>query len=197
MKVKIKNYSNYFGSYKLADLLHLDHRFCDTWVGEKFDSLMSKYYEWKDSRRVSVKIDPWDTWNMDANLAYIIVPMLKQLKKEKQGAPFVKIKDRPEHLRPKPGHEQNSELDEYYFEAWDWVMDEMIFAFEAKTMDWEDQFQSGNIDITWEPAENGYSEMKHGPNHTFTVDTKARDEYQARITRGLELFGKYYEGLWD
>ena len=36
-----------------------------------------------------VKIDYWDTWSMDHTLSYIIVPMLKQLKATKHGAPYV------------------------------------------------------------------------------------------------------------
>ena len=33
-----------------------------------------------------VKIDRWDTWSMDSTLADIILPMLKQLQKDKHGA---------------------------------------------------------------------------------------------------------------
>ena len=46
-----------------------------------------------------VKIDRWDTWSMDHTLAFIILPMLKQLKADKHGAPFVDDEDVPEHLR--------------------------------------------------------------------------------------------------
>jgi len=36
-----------------------------------------------------------------------------------------------------------------------------------------------------------------GPNHTREYDVEGREKYQARITKGFKLFGKYYEGLWD
>jgi len=39
--------------------------------------------------------------------------------------------------------------------------------------------------------------MKKGPNDTFEVDIEGMKAYQARITNGFTLFGKYYEGLWD
>ena len=43
-----------------------------------------------------VKIDRWDTWSMDHTLAHIILPMLKQLDKEKHGAPYTNDEDVPE-----------------------------------------------------------------------------------------------------
>ena len=46
-------------------------------------------------QKVNVQIDKWDTWNMDATLAHIIVPMLKQLKATKHGAPYVADEDVP------------------------------------------------------------------------------------------------------
>lgn len=36
-----------------------------------------------------------------------------------------------------------------------------------------------------------------GEGHTYEVDWDARKAYQARITNGFRLFGKYYEGLWN
>jgi hypothetical protein len=46
-----------------------------------------------------IKIDKWDTWSMDHTLSPIILPMLKQLKEVKHGAPNVEDEDVPEHLR--------------------------------------------------------------------------------------------------
>ena len=48
-----------------------------------------------------VKIDAWDTWSMDTTLNRIILPMLKQLKKDKHGAPHVDNEDVPPNLRDK------------------------------------------------------------------------------------------------
>ena len=62
-----------------------------------------------------VKIDKFDTWNMDVTLAYIIVPMLKRLKEVKQGAPFVDNKDVFDELRASDEdlhtHSKNGETD--------------------------------------------------------------------------------------
>ena len=70
-------------------------------------------------------------------------------------------------------------------------------AFKSKSEDWEDQFRSGEADWVFEELENGSSLMSVGPNHTLTMDTEGMKMYQARITNGFRLFGKYYENLWD
>ena len=46
-------------------------------------------YKNKGERKIDIQIDRYDTWNMDHTLALIVLPMLKQLKKEKHGSPMV------------------------------------------------------------------------------------------------------------
>jgi len=112
-----------------------------------------------------VKIDRYDTWSMDSTLADIILPMLKQLKETKHGSPFTDMEDVPEHLRGTTTEEWDAQLTfDFYQEhkikegmndihaRWDWIMDEMIFAFEmkAKDTDWS---------ASWEECqrmENGF-----------------------------------------
>lgn len=157
-----------------------------------------------------VKIDRYDTWSMDHTLADIVLPMLKQLKKDKHGAPFVDDEDVPEHLRSTaaPPRENEYDTDAHHFARWDWVMDEMIFAFECKVDDsWEEAFRSGEHDLLWIPVdrdgnevpkgEHTYYQMTHGPKDTYQCDYEGMKVVQARITNGFRLFGKYYEGLWD
>jgi hypothetical protein len=53
-----------------------------------------------DGREVEhVKIDSWDTWSMYTSLGLIALPMLKQLRKEKHGSPYVDLEDVPEELQ--------------------------------------------------------------------------------------------------
>ena len=74
----------------------------------------------------------------------------------------------------------------------------MIFAFQTKQDDnWENQFYSGEHDTYLEKLESGNSEMIKGPRDTFKIDTVGRDAFQARITNGFRLFGRYYENLWS
>ena len=159
-----------------------------------------KFLSWihsKQERTIKVHIDRWDTWSMDDTLAHIVLPMLKQLKAKKHGAPYVDMDDRPENLQCYKEPEDH-DTDKFHFEAWDWAMDEMIFAFESKLDDsWQEQFESGESDLQWKKLEDGMSEMVNGPNHTKVYDWEGRKKYQERISNGFRLFGKYYESLWD
>ena len=176
-----------------------------SWDRERHDTLLSRFLTWihsKQKRTVKVHIDRWDTWSMDHTLGYIVLPMLKQLNEKKHGAPFVDDKDVPAELRSTaaPPKENDYDTDENHFKRWDWVMGEMIFAFETKAgslEDWEDQFHTGEHDIQWKKLEGGNSEMIRGPNDTSKYDMKGRKAYQKRISNGFRLFGRYYENLWD
>ena len=157
-----------------------------------------------------VKIDRYDTWSMDSTLSPIILPMLKQLKEKKHGAPFVDDEDVPNELKSTaaPPKENEWDTDANHFLRWDWAMDEMIFAFECKVDDsWQDAFRSGEHDILWVPVdkdgnevakgEHKYYQMGHGPKDTYKCDYEGMKVVEARIQNGFRLFGKYYQGLWD
>lgn len=157
-----------------------------------------------------VRIDRWDTWSMDHTLAPIILPMLRQLKSTKHGSPFVDDEDVPEHLRSTaaPPKANEWDIDDNHHARWNWVMDEMIFAFDMKSRnDWEDEFHSGDIDIKWTPVnadgdevakgQHKHFRMDRGPKDTHVYDAEGAQKVQQRITNGFRLFGKYYEGLWD
>lgn len=183
------------------------------WNDDRPETWLYKFLLWVDSkkkRRIEVLIDKYDTWSMDHTLAYIVLPMLEQLQKTKHGAPFVDDKDVPAHLRttaakPLTEEEKNcGATDELHFKRWDWVLDEMIFAFKSKIDDdWTQQFHTGEHDMYSEVVEwydDGKPklyELKRGPNDTAKIDMKGMRAYQKRISNGFRLFGKYYENLWD
>lgn len=212
MKVKIKKYASWFGPFQLTNKLLfwmqdddrkflIGDKYSQTWLGKAHIWLGEKWMDFHDNRRVNVKIDKWDTWNMDESLAHIIVPMLKQLKEEKHGAPFVDDEDVPENLRSTNAEpkENDYDTDSNHFLRWDYVMDEMIWAFEQKITNWEQQYYSGESDVYFEKLDDdsGMSQMKRGPNDTFKVDMEGRKAHQERMTNGYKLFGKYFESLWD
>lgn len=140
-----------------------------------------------------IKIDPWDVWSMDSTLAEIIVPMLKTLQANKQGAPYVDPADVPEHLRPKKQTKKerdNGHTDSTHFERWDWVLSEMIWAFEQKTDDSsQDQF--------YDHSGVDHSRDLNGRIGQIRVDEAGLQAWHQRKTNGFRLFGKYYEALWD
>jgi len=153
-----------------------------------------------------VKIDRWDTWSMDHTLALIVLPMLRQLKATKHGSPCVDDEDVPEGLGLRSTEadpkENEWDVDSNHFKRWDWVLDEMIQAFECKNNEnWEEQYSTGESDYQFvkEPhATFGtVSRMKEGPNHTRKTDWDALKAHEARNKNGYRLFGKYYEALWD
>ena len=176
-----------------------------SWNRDRHDTVLSKFLTWihsKQKRTIKVHIDKYDTWNMDHTLGYIVLPMLKQLKENQHGAPYVDSKDVPKELHGKKltkKQKNQGEVDNKHFERWDWVLNEMIFAFETKVGDdrWEEQFETGESDLQWKTLENGNSQMIRGPNDTKVYDWEGRKKYQERISNGFRLFGKYLENLWD
>jgi hypothetical protein len=139
-----------------------------------------------------VKIEPWDTWSMDNTLSLIILPMLKQLKKDKHGAPFVDDADVPDYLKSTsaPPKENPWDTDDNHFKRWDWILDEMIWTFEQKVADdAEDQFYDHTESRQEPDLEKSVKALK--------VDQQGLDACNLRKKNGFKLFGKYYEALWD
>jgi len=228
MKVVIGKYTTWIGPYQIADALCFwakkvpdeygmkrkpdwVHEF-GRWLSETkdgSDTTLTKVCQWVESKRhrqVYVRIDKFDTWGMDHTLAQIITPMLVQLRESKHGAPHTDDADVPENFRSTAADPKETEhdTDSNHFLRWDWILDEMIFAFEAKRLGtWQDKYSSGTIDWDSEPCEWDEAgkpkmfKMNHGPKHTYTCDYDGMAVEQARISNGFRLFGKYYENLWD
>lgn len=207
---------------------HMNSIYDFDWPAEKDYTRKDRFYERLDDvlqwiynhtvnlyldrkqRKIKVRIDYHDVWGADHTLALIIAPTLKLLKEKLHGAPMVDDEDVPEHLRSTaaPATENEWDTDDNHFKRWDWVIDEMIFAFEASAMpDWESQFYSGEHDMRFVPVDkNGnevpkdeakFHQMKRGSNDTFAIDTEGRKAYYERMKNGRMLFAKYYDGLWD
>ena len=156
MKIKIGSYPN--------------HRFYHNWL--------YNWFGYSPKQRTSIKIHDYDTWSMDDTLAPIILPMLRQLKETKHGAPYVYPTDVPTKLRPTKKelleYTKKAETDPKWFDRWDYVLDEMIWAFEQKCReDWMEDYNYNK----W--------------------DSEGANAHQERMSNGFKLFGKYYENLWD
>ena len=154
MKVYIGPYSN--------------HRFYHNWL--------YKWFGYSPKQKTRIKIHNYDTWSMDHTLANIVLPMLRQLKETKHGSPFVDDEDVPVALRSTnaPPKENDYDTDGNHHKRWDWVLDEMIWAFEQKCRDdWMEDYYYNK----W--------------------DQEGVKAHQDRMSNGFRLFGKYYENLWD
>ena len=165
-------------------------------------TILYNFLMWLDDKRertIKVKLDRWDTYSADHTLAYIILPVLQKLKKDGMCIPSVYDEDVPEELRSdKAGPKKNHwDLDGNAEARWEWVINEMILAFESKASDgvWEEQFYSGGGEgILVKQLEDGNAEMLS--DSKMKIDREGLKRYQERITNGFVLFGKYYETLW-
>jgi len=139
-----------------------------------------------------VKIDRWDSWSADHTLALIILPLLQQLKTTKHGAPFVDDEDVPEHLRSTsaPPKQNDWDIDSLHFDRWDWVLDEMIWAFSQKTDDDDESKFYDHTECDWNSSITDSIEK-------MRVDREGLARHQQRKANGFKLFGKYYQHLWD
>ena len=201
MKVYISKYRyHWISPYKILEAvffwreIEYDEPIIDKWSDrlEPISKGIERFLDFVHPKIDYVKIDKWDTWSMDHTLAYMIVPMLKQLKETKHGAPNVDDEDVPVELRSTsaPPKEEEYDVDGNHFKRWDWVLDEMIWSFEQK------------LDSDSESKFFDHSEVdnKAGINEQIgkiKIDREGLDAHQARKTNGYRLFGRYYENLWD
>jgi hypothetical protein len=178
-------------------------------------------YKDEGERDIQVVIHHYDTWNMDHTLALIIEPMLRQLAKTKHGAPNVDWEDVPRELRPSEeelrAYNYDGTTDPKFFQRWDWVMNEMIFAFASHNSDWEDEFfddegETAHTEIEFKgigPAQLRLFPDDDGSMEDYELyemgsstikgrfDKEAYTKYSERMSNGFRLFGKYYQSLWD
>jgi hypothetical protein len=175
-----------------------------------FSTALHRFLDFVHPEIRYVKIDRWDTWSMDHTLSYIILPMLKQLQASKHGGPCVDDEDVPDELKSTsaPAKENEWDTDDNFFKRWDWVMGEMIFAFEHLIDDsWQEKFSSGEFDMIHLPVDKDGNQvpkadaklyqMVEGPNHTYKCDYDGIQKIEERMQNGFKLFGKYYRSLWD
>ena len=207
MKVKIGEYPSKKSSRLFSK--HMDNKYgLVDWpqkfsLYERFLSKLEDCLDWvydhtvnlltgEAKQKVYVRIDPWDTWSMDHTLSHIIAPMLEQLRDTKHGAPHIDFEDTPEELWPNETEIKNYEYDGltdiHFFARWDWVLGEMIWAFEQKLRDdWENQYYGPWVKLEEDPFIGGFE----------WVDDEGRQKHKDRMKNGFRLFGKYYEALWD
>lgn len=144
-----------------------------------------------------IHIDKYDTFSMDNTLAHIIHPMLVQLRDTTHG--YAHIKDNAD------GFDFNEELfrDDALMNddaqmCWSTILDEMIWTFEQiKDDSYEHEyycpFYLDNLtNRDWSNLEAGLRERPLGAH-----DDRGAKLHEERIKKGLVLFGKYYQHLWD
>jgi hypothetical protein len=223
MRVKIGPYGNWIGPYQIADKVFFwidrrgifadndpcwerwDYKACEKLGDWLADSWVNKFCNWVESkkkRKVKIHIDNYDTWSMDHTLSLIIHPMLVQLKATKHGSPFVDDEDVPEHLRsaaapPLTEEEKNyGGVDKLHEARWDWILDEMIWAF----------YQEANEDPDAPESPSAYSRkiadgipFDDSPENRMSWEKYHEEnaKFDKRKANAFKLFGRYYQALWD
>lgn len=128
---------------------------------------IGKYPKGSGDRKVEVRIDPQDLWNLDVTLAAVIAPALKAFRDaKKNGLPSWSF-DEP----GKPDHSEEEWTKAHVNFAI--VMNKMIRAFELVI--YEEIFDDE-------------------PFHKYM---ERRREQDKEIQEGLELFAKHFMSLWD
>jgi len=212
MKVKIGPYLNWWGPYQIAELLLGNpdkDRFCmdykPGWRARMADRLgdwlantrFADLCQWihdKRKRQVYVHIDNYDVWNMDDTLRLIIHPMLVRLKQTKHGSGFVDDADVPDPLQStapgaRDGCENPWDSDHNLHPRYDWLLDELIWAFGHDKEAVESGFYDHSAVDRTKNLNTQVSQLK--------VDREGLEAYHARLSNAYRLFGKYYETLWD
>lgn len=144
---------------------------------------------------INIEIDPWDSWSAYTTIAKIAAPVVKQLMQSSHGFANVKAEDVPLELQKHNPYdffgsfteEQTLEMQE----RWNYVTGEILWALEEIAADkpgLEAFYDSTNV--------------KEGMNvkemmQVLNIKHDQIDAYENRIQRSCELFGKYFQSLWD
>lgn len=206
------------------DTLYLDENKYDRidkfvyWFFDRADTVLRPINRWSNSRRrkVKVHVDYYDIWSADHTLAMIIAPTLKKLKQVQHGYPHVDNEDVPEELHmtkeQKEALNWDGTVDANHEARWNYVLDEMIWAFEQHSDpgDNDSQFHH-NVDqlqMVFESTgdENldskgmkslSFNNQKDPNKPAYWVDHEGKKAHHERMNNGVRLFAKYYQALWD
>lgn len=209
MKVKIGPYLRWWGPYQIAELLlgnpdkdrfGMDYkpswreRWADKlgdWLAETWVADACQWVHDHRQRQVYVHIDNYDVWNMDDTLRLIIGPMFVKLKEIKHGSGMIEDIDVPEHLRSTavPPIKEPWDLDDNFHRRYDWLLDEMIWAFNTD----HEEVKSAFYDHSAVDESAGITEQIK----KIKVDLEAVKAYDKRLENAYRLFGKYYQTFWD
>ena len=205
MKIYMGPYKNWIGPYQIADWFkpvigEAKAYELGEWLSNTKLNDLCKWIDGKRKRKISIHIDSYDVWGADHTLALIIHPVLIKLREHKHGYPLVDDEDVPENIRSYSApaltedDKRNGSVDQFAESRWDWVLDEMIWAFEQHTIeDWEEQYCTGKVDF--QITDDG--DFVRGSNHTFEIDHEGIKKHSECMANGRRLFAKYYDSLWD
>ena len=155
------------------------------------------YPDGDEERKVEIQIDNYDSWNCDHTISLIALPLLKQLKEQKQGAPWVDDEDVPEVLRSTSAKPKENEydIDEFHFARWEYVLDCILWSLEQHANYDKEEDKFFHWDETQQTSEG--SAMNDLGLGKCKIDKEGLEAYHARKQKGFVLFGKYLQNCWS
>ena len=111
-------------------------------------------FEPKKGETEVIQIHDYDTWSMDYTLSRIIHPMLVKFKADAISFPTtLDQSDVPDFLQLKEDLTEEEEFD-IHEKQWDWVLSEMIYAFDLFRSDFQDGYPDS--EETHKRMQNGF-----------------------------------------
>jgi hypothetical protein len=175
---------------------------------------INKYPKGSTPRTIDVQIEKFDTYSLDHTLALIIYPALIQLKNTKHGVPHSVVEDvGGESYQSQQCFDFYKETHDMAFEIgckrWDVILDKMIWSFEQLLKDdFDSLYHHGEAKYDWVTSDKKFANPLSGKiEDTYQMvdtnpdehwyDVEGHHLHQNRVQEGLELFGKYFQNLWD
>jgi hypothetical protein len=181
---------------------------------DKLEKFVRPLNRWSNNRKrkIKVQVDYYDIWSADHTLGIIIAPVLKKLKEHQHGYPHVDNEDVPEELRFEMTQEQkdnwDGSVDSKHEARWNYVLDEMIWAFSQHGLEDDTDQYYHNVDqlemifkeapdIPKGTKELSFNHQKDPTKPAYWRDEEGLKKHAERKANGRRLFAKYYEALWD
>jgi len=148
-----------------------------------------------------IEIEEKELWNLDSTLADIIHQYLVAFKKsERLGVLYSHMFEEPDFSYEKYEYMVTNDTD--------WFLDELIWTFEVLSNGGVDNIPEVDVLIqevfgapdamTFEKSETGLASMTFNLDEEKHAELRALEKhYQERINRGLAMFAKYFQSLWD
>lgn len=142
MKIYIGPYKDYYSVHSFLYYLEkigvsedrivsIYSKFKHTWLCNKLDSILEIFNR---DRKIKIRIDNYDVWNMDHTLSHIILPMLIKLRDSNIGMINVSDEDVPEEYRSYNCAYNEYGSDNLLDDRHEWLMNELIWTFKSINM---------------------------------------------------------------
>jgi hypothetical protein len=144
-------------------------------------------YPKKGRRKIKVRIHKYDLWSLDDTFAHIILPAMKKYKKKIRGVPSCMF--------------ENAD-DERWEEAekkWEDILDCIIWSMEETINEKNDPGGLEKMKRTVVKDKDGSKSVQFSWENEADREEyrKNRKEYDERLQKGYDLFGKHFSHFWN